>query len=84
MNDTDKLRLVIYSENKERSLFPEKFISAIRDCLDTGMTCEQISKTVLLCSYSNKLDNIDLKELVERTLEVSHMMVNLKSHQLKK
>ena len=84
MDDTEKLCLAVYSESIEKSLFPKEFISAIRNCLDVGITAKQLSKIVLLSSCVIQLDNIDLEELLGRTLEVSHVMVNLKTHQSKK
>jgi len=81
MNDTDKLSLATHTLNNEKSLFPESFISAVRECLDVGITSEQLTAIVLLSVGILKTGKLDIQDLIGRTREVSNVLLGLEKHE---
>ncbi len=82
-SDTNRLHLITHTENDGRSIFPKKFIEAIRGSIDAGFTAEQITSILLLSTSVLAVKGLDGPELLGRAKEVSTVLGGLSRYEMK-
>lgn len=73
-NETKLLRQVAEDrQDEEPRVFPKSFLVALRMALDSGMSCEQVTSSLILMSTFHSLSkSVDQEILLERVQGLCH------------